>query len=412
MDTDEKRHSRISSQANSPATQRHRSTARSKLRAAHILLMIVLLLLNYFIAQYDKFVLSYFQAEVIESLGLTSTQYGLLSGYATGIISALTAIPIAFLADWSGRRVWTLTAAALWWNACVICQGYSKNFWQLFLARLAMSIGQSPVEALSISVISDLVPVRWLFLAESILYVGVYIGEAVSAQIATAFLKTDTPWNVALRAIGIVGLVLIVMLRLVVREPPRTNLVAQLDEESDDEDRAERKSGWRALLVASVTQVVRMKSFWILTLSAGARQFSGNVFGWYMPAYLSSRYASKANLLSNYGIIVGVVGTVAVVLGGVVCSATPRRPAMALYITAIGGMISAVFVICMVFSREAGGSEDAGVRVVYGCMSAAYLTAELWLGAFASLLALLLPPRIKTVCLSLYTCTIILIYSS
>ena len=132
----------------------------------HVPLMIILLLLNYFIAQYDKFVLSYFQAEVISSLNLTSTQYGLLSGYATGIISALTAIPIAFVADYSGKRVWTLMAAALWWNVMVILQGYTHNFWQIFLARFAMSIGQSPVEALSISLISDLVPARWLFLAE------------------------------------------------------------------------------------------------------------------------------------------------------------------------------------------------------------------------------------------------------
>lgn len=85
---------------------------------------------------------------------------------------------------------------------------------------------------------------------------------------------------------------------------------------------------------------------------------------------------------------------------------------MALYITAIGGMISAIFVILMIFSREAGGSQDSGQKVLYGSMSAAYLTAELWLGAFASLLALLLPPKTKTVCLAMYTCTIILIYSS
>jgi hypothetical protein len=234
----------------------------------------------------------------------------------------------------------------------------------------------------------------------------------VSGQIATAFVKTDTSWKVALRAIGIVGFVLIVVLRSVVREPVRKTLVKELDEVHDSDDQSAQACGWTGLLATSVKHVVRMKSFWMITLAAGARQFSGNVFGWYMPGYLSSRYPSKTELLSNYGIIVGVVGSVAVVSGGVICSAVPHRPAMALYVTAIGGMISAIFVILMIFSREAGGSESAGVRVLYGSMSAAYLTAELWLGAFASLLALLLPPRIKTVCLAIYSCTIILIYSS
>lgn len=139
---------------------------RRAYNACRTALMIVLLLLNYFIAQYDKFVLSYFQPEVIRALRLTTTEYGLLSGYATGIVSALAAIPVAFIADYSRARIWTLCCAALWWNVCVLLQGYCHNFWQIFLARLGMSIGQAPVEALSISLISDLVPTRWLFLSE------------------------------------------------------------------------------------------------------------------------------------------------------------------------------------------------------------------------------------------------------
>ena len=157
-----------------------------------------------------------------------------------------------------------------------------------------------------------------------------------------------------------------------------------------------------------------MRSFWLLTLSAGARQFSGNVFGYYMPGYLCSIYPSETGLLSRYGIIVGVVGSIAVILGGLICTLAGRnRAVMPLYLTAIGGMISSIFVILMVFSsRLAGNSQSAGVRILYGVMSAAYLTAELWLGAFASFLALLLPVRTKTFCLAIYTSTIILIYSS
>merc|ERR1711939_353155 len=91
----------------------------------------------------------------------------------------------------------------------------------------------------------------------------------------------------------------------------------------------------------------------------------GNVFGWYMPSYLSSIYPSQSELLSRYGIIVGVVGSVAVVLGGVVSS-----------------------------------------------LMSEHATAELWLGAFASLLALLFPARTKTFCLAIYTSTIVFLYSS
>src|ERR1700742_4114533 len=97
---------------------------------------IILLFLNYFLAQFDKFVLSYFQTEVIESLSLTSTQYGILSGYATGICYALFALPVAFVADYTSARVWVLSVSAAWWSLCVVFQGLSHNFWQILLARI------------------------------------------------------------------------------------------------------------------------------------------------------------------------------------------------------------------------------------------------------------------------------------
>ena len=154
----------LSTDANNQQTY-HRSK-RPVLTVIYVSLSIFILFLNYFLAQYDKFVLSYFQNDVINSLNLTSTDYGVLSGYATGVAYALLAIPVAFVADYADARVWVLSVAALWWSLCVLFQGLSHNFWQILLARIGMGIGQAPVEALSISIISDLVEPRWLFLSE------------------------------------------------------------------------------------------------------------------------------------------------------------------------------------------------------------------------------------------------------
>lgn len=127
---------------------------------------VALLATNYFLAQYDKFILSYFQSEVTVSLSMTLSEYGILSGYATGIVYALLAIPVAYLADYTGHRVWILSASTVWWSLCVIFQGLSHNFWQILLARIGMGIGQAPVEALSVSLISDLIGKEWVFFAE------------------------------------------------------------------------------------------------------------------------------------------------------------------------------------------------------------------------------------------------------
>jgi len=406
----------------------HATTSkRSLLHNAYAYLCIALLFVNYFLAQYDKFILSYFQTSVLADLSLSSTQYGLLSGYATGIVYAIFALPIAFLSDYTSARVWVLCVTAAWWSLCVIFQSLANNFGQLFCARLGMGIGQASVEALSISLISDLVGWRNVFIGESVLYVGVYIGEAISGQIATAFTETGTSWRIALRAIGITGCVVAVLLRLVLREPKRreslVQMHARLHSNSIDEDFADiaphiqgtsRLKAARSDLHATFTYILRMNSFWLLVLSAGFRQLSGNVFGYYMPSYLGDTYPSHTEIFSRYGIIVGVVGSVAVLSGGILTSVLwPRTKLTPVYLTGIGGMISSLFVLLMVFSRDIGdGSEDRGIKILYGVMSLAYLTAELWLGCLFALIALLLPPRYKTFGLAIWGSVQVLIYSS
>lgn len=138
-------------------------TARPRVPIWQITISLLLLFLNYFLAQYDKFILSYFQDDLISSLDLNSSSYGVLSGYATGIVYALLALPTAYLADYTSARVWVLTVAALWWSLCAIFQGLSHNFWQILLARIGMGIGQAPVEALSVSLISDLMGKKYVF---------------------------------------------------------------------------------------------------------------------------------------------------------------------------------------------------------------------------------------------------------
>ncbi|KAL8990539.1 MAG: hypothetical protein Q9169_008094 [Polycauliona sp. 2 TL-2023] len=393
-------------------------TSRPNVPIWRIGISLLLLFLNYFLAQYDKFVLSYFQDEVISSLNLSSTTYGLLSGYATGIVYALLALPTAFVADYTSARVWVLTVAAIWWSLCAIFQGLSHNFWQILLARIGMGVGQAPVEALSVSLISDLMGKEYVFFGASVLYVGVYIGEAVSGQIAVAFARTGTPWNTALIAIGIVGVVVALLVRLVVREPKRqVSLVMHnnLNRRGDTSAAVpSRLAIARKDILSTFRYLAHMRSFWLLALSAALRQLGGNVFGYYMPAYLSNLFPSQTSLLSRYGIIVGVVGSLAVLSGGLLTSLLwNRTKLLPLYLTAIGGMISSIFVLLMLFSRNvSNGNEAQGVKVLYGTMSIAYLTAELWLGAINSLIALLLPPHTKTFGLAVWSLVQVLIYSS
>lgn len=221
-----------------------------------------------------------------------------------------------------------------------------------------------------------------------------------------------------MKAIGIVGIVVAVFLRLLVREPPRqtalvsTNLKLPLNYSSPSF--TAKISLAKTNFLATFAYIIRMRSFWLLCLSASFRQLAGNVFGYYMPTYLSTLYPSKTDLLSDYGIIVGVVGSVAVLGGGLLSKTLWSRTKLTpIYLTSIGGLISSIFVLLMIFSRPiANGSESKGIKVLYATMSLAYITAELWLGALNALIALLLPPRYKTFGLAIWGSIQVLVYSS
>lgn len=279
-----------------------------------------------------------------------------------------------------------------------------------------MGLGQSCVEPLSISLISDLSGGwRNVFIGESFFYVGVYIGEAISGQIATLFEDNNEGWRIALRAIGITGLVVATLVRLIIHDRDRIPGMVVDDKIYERSDLT--SSHWQAAtsrLKITLSYLVRMRSFWLLLFSSSTRQLAGNVFGYYMPGYLSNTYPNEPKLLSRYGIIVGTVGTAAVLSGGGITSwLWPKVKTTPLWITGIGGMISSIFVLLMLFSRNiAGGNQDRGLQVLYGSMSAAYATAELWLGSLNGLIASLLPPKHKTFGLAIWASIQVLVYSS
>lgn len=191
----------------------------------------------------------------------------------------------------------------------VIFQGLSHNFWQITCARLGMSFGQSASEAVStcdcavgrpwpmleasrlmtsalqiaVSLISDIAPLPFVPFFESFLYVGVYIGEAISSRISAIFKSTGTSWRVALKAIGIAGCVVAVVLRVVAREPERTYLASSPGCPKDVQSGLKGRT-WRINLAHGVHQLrdairhaISLKSFWLITLSASLRQVSGNM---------------------------------------------------------------------------------------------------------------------------------------
>ena len=96
-----------------------------------------------------RFIISYFQQDVVADLHISSAGYGALTGYGTSVLSSFAVIPIAIFTDSSQARVWALTGTIIWWSLMVIFQSLTHKFWEIILARLGMFLGQSASEAVS-----------------------------------------------------------------------------------------------------------------------------------------------------------------------------------------------------------------------------------------------------------------------
>ncbi|KAF2466353.1 MFS general substrate transporter [Lindgomyces ingoldianus] len=375
-------------------------------------LRILLLSLTYFLAQVDKFLISYYSKPITASLHLAPSQYAQILSYWTGVVYIPASILIAWFADYQTCRVKLLAFLAGFWSLCVVCQGLAQNHRHMLLARMGMGIGQAGSEALSVSLISDLAAWPEVFLGESVLYVAIYLGDAVAGRIALAFETTGIPkWDSAMKCTGMIGIVLASLIMAGVAEPVRqTGLVEVLEmsEEAKDLKRERKSRGFKGsckriwIEMSSICRyMIKLQSLWILVLSSAIRHSAANVVGYYMPGYINNIYPSQPSLRETYGLILGATSSLSVLLGGLIAcllwryTKTWKYHSLPLWIAAVGGLICSVCLICAVFSHTSR-SEPTALRVLYSTLTFAIFASETWLGCLSTIITGLLPPDYKT----------------
>jgi MFS family permease len=158
-----------------------------------------------------------------EDLGLTNTQLGLLIGLAFAMFYTCVAIPIAWLAD-RYSRVNILSIALATWSGFTALTGMAGNFMQIGFARMGVGIGEAGGSPPSHSIISDMYPKEERAGALGVYAMGIPLG-IMAAYFATASLMGSSGQNVDWRRIfiflGVTGVVLAVIVKLVLREPVR-----------------------------------------------------------------------------------------------------------------------------------------------------------------------------------------------
>ena len=117
--------------------------------------------------------------------------------------------------------------------------GLSKTYWQLFLMRVGVGVGEATLSPAAYSMIADYFPPRKLGKAIGVYAMGLYggaglamlAGSAVVALVSEAgpisvpLLGTLYPWQLTFFAVALPG-IFVLLLMATVKEPPRRELLA------------------------------------------------------------------------------------------------------------------------------------------------------------------------------------------
>jgi predicted MFS family arabinose efflux permease len=267
------------------------------------LVVLAMLVLVYTFNFIDRQIVGILAVPIKAELGLSDTQLGLMGGLAFALFYTLLGIPIAMLAD-RGNRTAIITVALVVWSAMTAVCGLAQNFWQLFLARLGVGVGEAGGVAPAYSLVADYFPPHQRARALGVYSFGVPIGSALGIVFG-GLIASLIDWRTAFIVVGLAGVALAPLFKLVVREPVRGRF----------------DPGGQAGAPARLGEVVRVllgrPSFWGLSFGASASSMMGYGMFFWLPSFFVRSYGLtllEASLY--YGAILLVGGITGIWLGG------------------------------------------------------------------------------------------------
>lgn len=339
--------------------------------------VLALLLLAYIFNFLDRQILAILAIPITAELGLTKTQMGLMGGIAFASVYSTLAIPFARYADRRGRVKVISAAIGVWSGFTALC-GAAGSFWQLFLFRMGVGIGEAGGVAPSYALISDYFPPKRRAQALATFSLGIPIGSAIGLFFG-GWIATALSWRWAFAIIGLAGIPLALALWRLIPEPQR----GALDGHVHDSSAAELSFGEVFLVLA------RKPSFWLLSFGAASASICGYGLGFWFPTFFKEDLGiALPEIGFTFGLVVLFGGILGIWLGGVVGdrlghsrpAAYPAVPAVAFFLTA------PIYVLAI---------NQASLVVTLVLLTVGYALSLAWIGPVVNAVQHLVAPPLR-----------------
>jgi predicted MFS family arabinose efflux permease len=296
--------------------------------------MLALLLLIYTCNFVDRTILATLAQAIKLDLKISDTQLGLLQGLAFALFYTSLGIPLARLSERVNRVSLIAICLAVWSAMTALC-GVAQNYTQLFLCRLGVGIGEAGCSPSAHSLITDLYPANRRATALAIYSFGIPLGTMVGA-VSGGWLAENFNWRVAMMVVGLPGLLLALVFRLVAREPVRGAAEESVNPEGAAVEPAPS-------IRDTAVHLFRNRAFLHITIGATLVGFVGYGTGTFAQAYFIRMFhVSYMQLGLAFGLVGGLSAGIGTLLGGLMSDwAGKRRRFWYGLLPAIGLLIAA-----------------------------------------------------------------------
>ena len=275
--------------------------------------VLALLAMTYAFSFMDRQIVSILLGDLKAEFDLNDTQLGLLSGLAFALFYSTMALPIARLADKSNRVNIIAGAVALWSLVTALC-GAVQNFWQLFLGRVGVGIGEAGGLSPAHSVLSDYFDENERALALSLYSIGIGVGAFMGLALG-GYVAQEYGWRMAFIVAGLPGLALALLVWLTVKEPPRGQMETDATEDA------------RMPVMQTLKDLAGNRIYRNVVLAHVLVVFTGYSFSAWLPQHILRSFpdVSQAQVGTIIGLVflVGAVG--GMLSGGLISNYFGRR---------------------------------------------------------------------------------------
>lgn len=350
--------------------------------------VLFLLMVVYTLNFIDRTLIAVVAQPIIDSFGLTDSQWGLLYGPPFAIFYAVMGLPIALWADRSNRVKIIAICIVLWSIMTALC-GIAAGFLTLLFFRIGVAVGEAGCTPPANSLIGDYFIARKRATALGIYGMGVTLGAFLAnvfggpiAQMQGADVgawineigfgwmfegldwATIEGWRIAFVVVGLPGVIVALIVLLSIKEPPRgysdpPNATPQVP------------AGW-----AVAWQELKHKpTFWWMASGAALVAFVGYGLTSFQAPFLQREHGMDVrDAAINFGAPLSLLAAAGTFLGGYITEKlTPRSQTAVAWVPAVGLLIAVPAYITAFFAND--------LKVVFALWGIAAVCHYAYLGA-------------------------------